>query len=488
MQWNSSYQESIFSFANNINTHEGGSHLSGFRSALTRTLNRYAREKGLLKEKDDEPRRRGRARGPDRGDLGQAADPQFEGQTKTKLGNPGMQGFVESIVNSGLAEFLEENPREAQARSSTRPCRRSRAREAARKARDLTRRKSALENSTPARASSPTARSRTRRWPSSSSSRATPPAARPSRAATATRRRCCRCAARSSTSRRAGSTRSSRTHEIQALITAIGTGDPRRVRHREGPLPQDHPDDRRRRRRRAHPHARAHAAVPRDARADRRRATSTSPSRRSTSSRRAAASATSRRSPSSRRSCSATSRRSSRVFDRHGTQFKLTEARWQRFARLLKQYEGWASALRAEHGHGHRDVPRGVPDPRRGGRRPPRRCSSCCAAPAPEDEPLRRRADRTTSPIEIVVRAVERKTGLAPHAPPRRGRCSSRTSTASSCASTRSCVELAGTPPFKVAPRRRTRARRCRSRSCAARCSPSRRRASSCSASRASAR
>ena len=67
MQWNSSYQESIFSFANNINTHEGGSHLSGFRSALTRTLNKYAREKGLLKEKEDNLSRRGRPRGPDRG-------------------------------------------------------------------------------------------------------------------------------------------------------------------------------------------------------------------------------------------------------------------------------------------------------------------------------------------------------------------------------------------------------------------------------------
>ena len=72
MQWNSSYQESVFSFANNINTHEGGSHLSGFRSALTRTLNAYARDKGLLKEKDAEPDRRRRPRGPDRGDLGEA--------------------------------------------------------------------------------------------------------------------------------------------------------------------------------------------------------------------------------------------------------------------------------------------------------------------------------------------------------------------------------------------------------------------------------
>ena len=96
MQWNSSYQESIFSFANNINTHEGGSHLSGFRSALTRTLNRYAREKGELKEKDDNLSGEDVREGLTAVISAKLADPQFEGQTKTKLGNPGMQGFVES--------------------------------------------------------------------------------------------------------------------------------------------------------------------------------------------------------------------------------------------------------------------------------------------------------------------------------------------------------------------------------------------------------
>src|SRR4051794_21368049 len=113
MQWNGTYQESVHSFANNINTHEGGSHLSGFRAALTRTINRYAREKQLLKEKD---------KGLEGEDIREGltavisvklTDPQFEGQTKTKLGNPGMQGFVEQAVNAKLAEFLEENPAEA---------------------------------------------------------------------------------------------------------------------------------------------------------------------------------------------------------------------------------------------------------------------------------------------------------------------------------------------------------------------------------------
>ena len=146
MQWNSSYQESIFSFANNINTHEGGSHLSGFRSALTGTLNRYARDKGHLREKDDALSGEDVREGLTAVISVKLQDPQFEGQTKTKLGNVGMQGFVQNIVNRGLAEFLEENPREAK-RILDKSVSAAQARAAARKARDLTRRKSALENS-----------------------------------------------------------------------------------------------------------------------------------------------------------------------------------------------------------------------------------------------------------------------------------------------------------------------------------------------------
>ncbi len=147
MQWNSSYQESIFSFANNINTHEGGTHMSGFRSALTRTINRYAREKGELKEKDENLSGEDVREGLTAVISAKLADPQFEGQTKTKLGNPGMAGFVESIVNAKLAEFLEENPQDARA-FIRKAVQAAQARSAARKARDLTRRKSALENST----------------------------------------------------------------------------------------------------------------------------------------------------------------------------------------------------------------------------------------------------------------------------------------------------------------------------------------------------
>ena len=120
MQWNSSYQESIFSFANNINTHEGGSHLSGFRSALTRTLNAYARGKGLLKEKDPNLSGEDVREGLTAVISVKLADPQFEGQTKTKLGNPPIEGLVKETVNRKLAEFLEENPSRGEAASSAR--------------------------------------------------------------------------------------------------------------------------------------------------------------------------------------------------------------------------------------------------------------------------------------------------------------------------------------------------------------------------------
>jgi DNA gyrase subunit B len=147
MQWNSSYQESVFSFANNINTHEGGSHLSGFRAALTRTLNAYAREKGLLKEKDENLSGEDVREGLTAVISVKLRDPQFEGQTKTKLGNPPVEGLVKETVNRKLGEFLEENPGEGR-RILQKAVDAARAREAARKARDLTRRKSALENST----------------------------------------------------------------------------------------------------------------------------------------------------------------------------------------------------------------------------------------------------------------------------------------------------------------------------------------------------
>ena len=144
IQYNDGYDEKIFSFANNINTHEGGTHLSGFRAALTRTMNTYATANNLFKNvkvaiSGDDLRE------------GIAAvisiklsDPQFEGQTKTKLGNSEIKGYVESLMNDQLATFLEENPQIAK-KILEKGIDAARAREAARKARDLTRRKGALE-------------------------------------------------------------------------------------------------------------------------------------------------------------------------------------------------------------------------------------------------------------------------------------------------------------------------------------------------------
>ena len=145
MQWNGSYQESVFTFANNINTGEGGSHLSGFRSALTSTLNKKALDLKLLKKDeslDGEDVREGLAAVI----SVKLQNPQFEGQTKTKLGNPGIEGLVKQVVNSGLSQFLEENPQDARA-ICNKAIAAMRARLAARKARELTRRKSALDSS-----------------------------------------------------------------------------------------------------------------------------------------------------------------------------------------------------------------------------------------------------------------------------------------------------------------------------------------------------
>jgi DNA gyrase subunit B len=145
MQWNASYVESVFSFANNINTTEGGAHLSGFRAALTGTLNRYAREKGLLKEKEENLEGEDVREGLAAVISVKLRNPQFEGQTKTKLGNPPVEGLVKTTVNQRLAQFLEENPTDAR-QIITKAVSAARARQAARKARELTRRKSALES------------------------------------------------------------------------------------------------------------------------------------------------------------------------------------------------------------------------------------------------------------------------------------------------------------------------------------------------------
>jgi DNA gyrase subunit B len=147
LQYNDSYGESVHSFANNINTVDGGTHVSGFRSALTRTLNDYARKNGLLKEKDDNLSGEDVREGLTAIISVKLPEAQFEGQTKGKLGNADMAGAVQSVVADGLAVFLEENP-SAGKRIVDKCLTAARAREAARNARELVQRKGVLDNLT----------------------------------------------------------------------------------------------------------------------------------------------------------------------------------------------------------------------------------------------------------------------------------------------------------------------------------------------------
>ena len=280
MQWNGSYVESTFSFANNINTHEGGTHLSGFKAALTRTLNDYARAKGLLKEKEE----------PLTGDdcrEGLAAivsvklrEPQFEGQTKTKLGNPSIRGLVETSCNAKLAEFLEENPNEAKA-IVNKLIAASRARQAARKARDLIRRKSALGGGglpgklADCSISDPEAAELFLVEGDSAGGSAVDARDRSFQAILPLRGKIINV-------EKARINKVLSNNEIQAMITRHRIGHRRGVRRHPGSLPQGGADLRCRRRRRPHPHADPDLPVPAHEGADRGRATSTSPSRRCT--------------------------------------------------------------------------------------------------------------------------------------------------------------------------------------------------------------
>jgi DNA gyrase subunit B len=349
MQWNSSYQESIHSFANNINTREGGSHMSGFRSALTRTLNKYARDHGLLKEKEDNLTGEDVREGLTAVISVKLRDPQFEGQTKTKLGNPGMAGFVESIVNSGLGEFLEENPSEAKA-VIMKSVQAQRAREAARKARDLTRRKSALENSTlPGKLADCSVKD-----PSlaelfvvegdSAGGSAKQGRDRNTQAVLPLRGKILNV-------EKSRIDKVLQNTEIQALITAIGTGvrdefNIENARYHKVVLMTDADVDG------AHIRTLVLTLLFREMKelieagyvyiakpplyklkqGSRERYIE--------------------KDSELEEILLADKWEKIDVFDRHGTQFKLTETRWQRFSRLLKQYEGWALSLRGRYGHG----------------------------------------------------------------------------------------------------------------------------------------
>jgi DNA gyrase subunit B len=349
MQWNSSYQESVFSFANNINTHEGGSHLSGFRSALTSALNKYARDKGELKEKDENLTGEDVREGLTAVISAKLQDPQFEGQTKTKLGNPGMQGFVHSIVNSRLAEFLEENPQDARA-VIRKAVQAAQARAAARKARDLTRRKSALENSTlpgkladcsvkdPALAELFVVEGDSAGGSAVSARDRNTQAILPLRG-------------KILNVEKSRIDKVLQNTEIQALITAIGTGvrdefDLDKARYHKVVLLTDADVDG------AHIRTLALTLLFREmqplieagyvyiAKPPLYRLTRGGKHRYL------------ERESELEEILLGDKFEKIQVFDRYNKPFKLTEARWKRFTKLLKQYEGWASALRTAHGHG----------------------------------------------------------------------------------------------------------------------------------------
>jgi DNA gyrase subunit B len=444
MQWNASYQESVFSFANNINTIEGGSHLSGFRSALTTTLNKYAQSKGFLKEKDDNLAGEDVREGLTAVVSAKLTDPQFEGQTKTKLGNPGMAGFVQSIVNARLAEFLEENPRDAK-EVITKAVQASQARSAARKARDLTRRKSALENSTlPGKLADCSVKD-----PSlaelfvvegdSAGGSAVSARDRNTQAILPLRGKILN-VEKSRIDKVLANT------EVQALITAIGTGvrdefDLSKARYHKIVLLTDADVDGAHIRtlaltllfREMQPlieagyvyiakpplyalrQGRRHRYIERESELE--------------------------------DILLGDKFEKLEVFDRFNKQFKLTDTRWKRFSRLLKQHEGWASALRAAHGHGivsfmHEgrlleeritDVDSLLRHIRKGSQ---------------NGEPYKTEL-LSEDPIELVVRTIESKTGLA--STHRVRRAALEANEYQHLADVHADLEgLAGSPPFQV--------------------------------------
>ncbi len=408
MQWNTTYQESVFSFANNINTHEGGSHLTGFRSALTTALNRYARARGLLKEKDDALTGEDVREGLTAVISAKLTDPQFEGQTKTKLGNPGMVRFVQSIVYERLNEFLEENPTEGNA-IIRKAVSAAQARAAARKARDLTRRKSALENSTlPGKLADCSVKD-----PSlaeifivegdSAGGSAKQGRDRNTQAVLPLRGKILNV-------EKSRIDKVLKNLELQALITAIGTGirdefDIEKARYHKIILMTDADVDG------AHIRTLALTLLYREmpelieagyvyiAKPPLYKLKQGSHERYI------------EKDSELEQVLLSDKLEKALVFDRHGTQFKLTEPRWQRFSRLLKQYEGWSSTLRAEYGSdivGFLEESGVLDEQINTGAGALELIERSSIANAPYETSLVRQDE-----VYISVRAVETKTGLA---------------------------------------------------------------------------
>jgi DNA gyrase subunit B len=444
MQWNSSYQESVHAFANNINTREGGSHLSGFRSALTRTLNKYARDHGLLKEKEDNLSGEDVREGLTAVVSVKLSDPQFEGQTKTKLGNPGMAGFVEAIVNTGLGEFLEENPTEARAVIS-KAVQAQRAREAARKARDLTRRKSALENSTlPGKLADCSVKD-----PAlaelfvvegdSAGGSAKQGRDRETQAVLPLRGKILNV-------EKSRIDKVLQNTEVQALITAIGTGvrdefNIDNARYHKVVLMTDADVDG------AHIRTLVLTLLFREMKEliEEGYVYIAKPPLYKL------------KQGSRERYIEKDSELEDillsdkwekfEIFDRHGTQFKLTEARWQRFTRLLKQYKGWSSSMRAANGH---DVVQFLEESSLLGEEA---IGADRAIEVLEEQGLEGETHETelleADATELRVKAVETKTGFARIHRLRRSLFDSQ-EYRQLCKVHAQLIELAGTPAFEV--------------------------------------
>ena len=444
LQWNNSYQENLLSFANNINTHEGGTHLSGFRSALTRTLNAYARQKQMLKEKEDNLLGEDVREGLTAIISVKVADPQFEGQTKTKLGNPPVEGFVQQAVNKGLAEFLEENPTEAR-QIITKAVQASRAREAARKARDLTRRKSALENTAlPGKLADCSVQD-----PSlaelfvvegdSAGGSAKQGRDRNTQAVLPLRGKIIN-VEKNRIDKVLGN------QEIQALITAIGTGireefDLEKARYHKVIVMCDADVDG------AHIRTLVLTFLFREmpelieagyvylAKAPLYKV------------RMGSQDIYIEKESELEEVLLRDKLEKMNISDRVGGEFNLTHARWQKFVRLLKQYEGWASSLQADYGHeavrflqvSHL-LDEGATDDAA--------VIKLLSEKTPEGEPYDTELV-SDDPMELVIRAVERKTGSASTHRLRREMFAS--SEYRSFARVHGeLLQLAGTPPFKV--------------------------------------